>query len=226
MSGKTIRPIDAEIFSERTEGNFPSGYLTLVSIIQGAALGLLAYREGGILFSEDGTLRSLDPGNMIYLVVSLGLIVVVTHEYIWFFGVFRWMPKIRDTAIPLLLGYCELNMALAIVQPPTATLNGWWLSVFGVCLVSLLAYANSRWNCRDIFTRDNTEAQMLTNESLNKDIAVSAFGVLFSLAMVGITAKHKSFCIELVGCIVLTVAASYIALQGQRLMDRLPEKLK
>jgi len=233
-----LTPLDQNVFYKRTEQNFPSGYLTLISIIQGAAISLLAkevYDDFDIVCLLRNGISSADIVNALFVIMSVGTVITIVHEYIWFNGVFRWMPKVQDSAIPVLLGYFEINAILSLTDPLK-----WWFWAFCTCAVGVWAYYNSSRNCRNICMEDDKDAQDFIDTSLKKDITLAAVGTLLSLSMFAINFMLYSVdpCTEIVcggtikdianfiGGLLFMIIFYLIVVEGQQMMDNLPNILK
>lgn len=99
-------------------------------------------------------------GYFFYTLSSLLGIIIVSYEYAWFIGVFRWSPKVWDTIAPIGLGFSQVAPMFSLTNP-----EKWWLwnSIF--CAVGGLSFANSIWNCnRKLFGEngDNEKAFRIT----------------------------------------------------------------
>lgn len=119
-------------------------YLTLVSIMQGLALGYLLQ----VIASEVLGTGSLTILSAVQAIACLAVMIIVWHEYAIGVVLFRWRLDMVDSTIPFMFGICEFVMIAAIAIPSShPTLSGsrfsiflWSLPVF--CLVSCLAYRN------------------------------------------------------------------------------------
>lgn len=130
-------PLESKL-RERAMDTFANGYFTIVSIIQGVALGswaLITFRLAGELSwwnqAAQSALAALSS------IVTFLVVVVVSYMYFWFTVVMRWGPGILDVLIPMLLGASEMFMAANI----SADANNLWLLSSGVVgLVGALAF--------------------------------------------------------------------------------------
>lgn len=232
-----LTPLDKQVYYQRTEQNFPAGYLTLISIIQGAAISLLAkevYDRFDVVCLFRSGIASADIVNALFVLMSVATVITVVHEYIWFNGVFRWMPTVSDSAILVLLGYFEINAVLSLTVPVK-----WWFWIFCTCAVGVWAYGNSFKNCKHICRDDDKDAQDFIDEALLKDIKLAVCGAVLSLIMFVI---NFMFCTadqaqvvcgvmfrdiaNLLGGILFMVIFYFIVVAGQQMMDELPKKLK
>ncbi len=140
--------LDKSEFKQRMGQSFPAVYLTVISIIQGVALGLLAQKTLDYVSNSkttDAQAWALAP----YATLSFCTIVIVSFEYNWFVGVYRWSPKFLDTSIPFLLGIAEISPLFFLTSPVW-----WWrLNAFLVG-VGIFGYVNTLTNCKpDMFPK-------------------------------------------------------------------------
>lgn len=134
------KPLDRETFSERITQSFPSAYLTNISIIQGVALGLLAN-------SSFEYIKCASEFNWIVILriaVSFLSLIIISIEYTWVIGLFRWSPRILDTIIPFALGFSEIIPMFYLTGKDS---EAWWLYTAVLCLVGTLAFFNSLVRC-------------------------------------------------------------------------------
>jgi hypothetical protein len=124
-----LDPLTADVLVRRTSDTFPSGYLTLIAIIQGVALGIwLTSALPLILGSPDALHRIAVLGEC---VAGLSTILIVSYQYLWFSTVMRWTPTFLDTLVPYALGVAEIIPAILIVSS-----FRWWTSVTVFMLVA------------------------------------------------------------------------------------------
>lgn len=171
--GRTpIAVTNTESLKQRTVEVFPAGYTTLLSIVQGIAFGFLATGE------VVATLGGHGPPTEFGIAATAGTflaIVTVTYMYVWFTLVLRWVPSILDTLIPFSLGSLEIVMAVTVNSPEV-----WFLSVTGMQVVGLLAFAHSALRCRNsMFEREEDFRRV--KSLLNLLVTVSALGAVLSV---------------------------------------------
>jgi hypothetical protein len=110
--------LDGDVLRRRSIEVFPTAYATILSIVQGIALGTLAVRAALLIHDPRGT----DLTVVIFeAVATIAVIAVVYYNYMWFLLLFRWAPRIWDTLIPLALGIASIGVA------STVGLDGAWL---------------------------------------------------------------------------------------------------
>lgn len=160
--------LDQREFKRRMGESFPSVYLTVISIIQGVALGILGLNSFGYV----STLKSQTIENWLsilpYTFLSFLAIVVVSFEYNWFVGVYRWSPKFWDTLIPFSLGLAQIGPLYFLNQPRI-----WWILNGVFVLVGTIAFVNTLSNCKeDMFETINV--YKMTKSGVHRDIVLTA----------------------------------------------------
>lgn len=136
------QPLSASELCNRMADNFPATYLTMISIIQGVAIGVFAQNTFGAGMAVSDFLL-LSP----YFLASFLLIALVFWEYVWFTGIYRWSVKVSDTFAPLVLGVLEIGSFYYFRNIPV-----WWLMNGLICLAGTLAFANTyRHVTREMF---------------------------------------------------------------------------
>lgn len=133
---ETIEPFSPDVLKRRIVEVFPAGYLTMISIVQGVALGAAIVTTQQQLQDQQGTINRLT-------VVSQALavfvsIVVITHRYLILTIDDRWAPTIFDTLIPYALGVGEITTAVVIGRNTT-----WWIAVSVLFLAAAGTYAHT-----------------------------------------------------------------------------------
>ena len=119
-------------------------YLTLVSIMQGLALGYLLQVVAAEL-TTSGTISVL---TAVQFIACLTLLIIVWHEYAMGTVFFRWRLDMADSAIPFMFGICEYIMIAALSIPTSGHILSasrfalWLWSLPAFCVVSCLAYWN------------------------------------------------------------------------------------
>lgn len=106
----SAEPASPDRFVQRAENTFGTVYLTLISIVQGVALGFLAQATAG---SYD----TLGIDRIGRTVGAILIIIAVWQEYMVKATAFSWVPTILDTIFPFLLGVGEFLLAAAILKP-------------------------------------------------------------------------------------------------------------
>jgi hypothetical protein len=119
----------------------PSVLLTLLSIIQALALELLWSRLGETAYLWTGTWESILGWAQVFVMV-LGFL------QIWLFYTsivmrFRWMPSLRDSILPFVIGLLEFSL-IELLGPET--LGPWFYTMAVIFAVSV-------WTSQEIFKR-------------------------------------------------------------------------
>lgn len=163
-------PLDRDEFLRRLDQLFPAFYLTLIGVIQSAALGYLVIRT--LTLVRGGDLRPLPYAIIVFFVIAL-----VSLEYSAVVALFRWYPRLPDVLIPLGFGITELFLVHVLVAPAL-----WWLATALVNVVAGLGYVNTRARVgRDHFSSGDAgdAAYSLMRRGWWKGLRASLAGVLF-----------------------------------------------
>jgi hypothetical protein len=131
-----IEPLTADHLRRRIIDTFSSGYLTVIAIIQGVALGILLTTAQSH-FSKQTTLV----GHLAVIsqaLATFAAIVIVTHQYLILTALVRWTPTSLDTAIPYALGVGEIGASLVIGGNTL-----WWASYSVLMLAGVGAFSYS-----------------------------------------------------------------------------------
>lgn len=120
---RPFQVLDGDLLRMRSIEVFPTAYATILSIVQGIALGTLAVRAALLIHDPHG----IDLIDVIFeALATVAVIAVVYYNYMWFLLLFRWAPRIWDTLIPLALGVANICVA------STVGLDGAWLIFLAV----------------------------------------------------------------------------------------------
>jgi hypothetical protein len=144
--------ISKDSFKRSMLSSFPSVYLTTISIIQGVALGILAQQT---FSGVHGNLRETFP----FALASLVTIMVISYEYTWFVGMFRWPPRVWDTLVPFLLGFAEAAPMFFLRDAKM-----WWLWTAVFCIVGALAFVNTLSRCRSSMFKPHRACRVVREE--------------------------------------------------------------
>jgi len=112
---------------------FTSMYLTLTSIIQGVALAYL------VVVVDDES-HSFGVANWILVTTVFLVIAAAWHEYMTAVTVFAWIPHLRDSLIPFLLGGAELILIRSLKAE--AELEWFFLAMTLTVLMTFVAFLN------------------------------------------------------------------------------------
>lgn len=112
---------------ENIMNSFSAMYLTMLSIVQGVALGILFYKVSA-LFSA--WIKFSDIFATIYIlltVITTFLFIILTwHSYFWLAAIARWVPLIWDSILLFILGAGEFILIESLSYYNTLV----WLYLF------------------------------------------------------------------------------------------------
>lgn len=132
MGQKIPLRITRERFVEGIRTGFPASYLTVLSIIQGVAFGVLIFNGANAL--KNGVAVS-EP---VFILISFGTLVIVWYEYSWLVRIFAWQPTVADAAIPFVLGASEALLTFFFESP-----FRWTLATITFVVAGAFAYWNT-----------------------------------------------------------------------------------
>ncbi|MET0424820.1 MAG: hypothetical protein ABW046_13140 [Actinoplanes sp.] len=117
--GEAIQPMTTEVLVRRSLEFSASGFITIISIIQGVTLGLLAQQT----FEK----RTLLVG--FHSVAMLMVLVAVFYFYMTLSILLRWAPSFLDAFLPFAIGALEIPPAFFLGKPMawSAWLAAFWL---------------------------------------------------------------------------------------------------
>lgn len=115
MSQPTFDPIDRAVFRQRIQNNFSSGYLTMISIIEGVSFGILTTK------TAEAFAAGMPKSYIIYPMMSFSTIVITFYFYSYFVSVLYTLPYFRETAIPLCLAATQVAPMFFLNDP-----KNWW----------------------------------------------------------------------------------------------------
>jgi hypothetical protein len=126
-----------KLLRDRISETFSSGYMTLLAIIQGVALGGLVTTLYNRIFEDHigQATRLYDANIAIQALGVLIAIVIVTDQYFLFVQQVRWVPIILDTGAPYAMGVGEVGAALFLGKNPY-----WWASVTILLFAAAIAF--------------------------------------------------------------------------------------
>ncbi len=97
-----LPPTDLDWVRGNIGNSFSSMFLTLLSIIQGLALAVLA----------SSVQERLDTLNWIMFLTTFLMIVGVWHAYYWLAAIARWTPLIYDSLLMFFVRGCRIGRNL------------------------------------------------------------------------------------------------------------------
>jgi len=145
----------------------PSGYLTVLGIIQAVALGVLAERTFDRSLTHGMPLVHWLP----YSLLSFSFIGAVTYTYAWAAGVIKWMPDVADTFGPLAIGFSEVGPLFFLAQP-----SMWWPLTGLCCLICAGVHMYAMHRTRDMVVPSASNVERLTRLQFRDCAAVLLAG--------------------------------------------------
>jgi hypothetical protein len=115
----------------KLKGLHSTGYLTLVSIVQGVIFGLL-------VSEVTGNIDQIDALGWLCLVNTFLVITITWNEYTIGVGFYEWVMDYKDSVLPFLIGLAQAGL----VYFSFGDLTDWLLSMSLFCLLSLFAFIN------------------------------------------------------------------------------------
>lgn len=134
---RAIEPLTKDVLVRRTLEVFPSGYLTILSIIQGVSLGFTVNTAAEAQALPGPVVE--DVATLARAAMTLVGVIIVSYQYIWFTVMMRWRQSFVDSLVPFLLGTAEIVVALNIGRAAQ-----WWFSVSVFAILGLMAFANTK----------------------------------------------------------------------------------
>ena len=134
-SDQVLEKLDRNVLLRRTLDTFPAGYLTVIAIIQGVALGIWLENVVGPALAPTHRWVLIGQG-----VAGLSCIIVASYEYLWFTTIMRWTPTFLDTLVPYVLGVAEIIPALLLSR-----FTWWWLFMVILMTTGGLAFVHTMY---------------------------------------------------------------------------------
>lgn len=119
---------------KRIEDSFHGAYLTLLSIVQGVALGYLVHT-----FHNEWPIERTS--EWITFVLAGVLIAILWQEYLVGATAFAWVPTVFDIIVPFALGILES----VVIASNTVSLPMFLISCALLTSAGVIAYANYYW---------------------------------------------------------------------------------
>jgi hypothetical protein len=174
-----MESLDRAKLIQRTLEISPTGYITIISILQGVAAAILADRAYQVVKAHNASQVLV----WTQVVAVLLILTIVFHFYTATSVFTRWAPSFLDAFIPFCIGAVEI--------PPSYLVGSalWWpLVVGGLCVVAVAGLGSTvRATPKDHFANKRAHAQFIT---MIKE--VSAVLALTALSMAACAALVKS----------------------------------
>jgi hypothetical protein len=200
-----VQSLNAAVMRARSVEIFTGAYVTLLSIVQATALGLLAVKS-----SEQLKARGNQAALATESIAVLLAIVLVFYMYVWFVLLVRWTPTILDTLIPFGLGTAEIAATESIGDHRTWVLR---MAVLGA--VGALGFWHSGWRAtQDLFDspEDYSRIHKLLFRLLEVTLAIVLFAVLaYSLLDRGISIAHHDLALSAATSASVVACATVVA---------------
>lgn len=150
----------------RLKDAFGPTYLTVLSIIQGVALTDLA----AVVAAEHARFTLV---NWLLVPMNFAVLVVTWNVYAQQSVMWTWIPDLRDSAIPFLVGATELFLNHALAESLTA----WFLGLAAFAFVGAFATQHITWRAGE--DPENVELLgILRTHHLRFSLYLAANGVL------------------------------------------------
>ncbi len=188
--GKAVSAVDAHrAHVHRVVEFVPTYYITVMSVIQSAALGyLLISIKGGVAnMVAEGV---YDLVYIVQIAATFLVIVAVWHEYMIGISSFRNIPKTPDAMIPFLLALVQGGMIYGI----DFRNNTWWYFSFSlVCFVGFLSYFNMYRQAKKVPEKNRFILELLGSTPRVNEIGTLGFGaIIFSFGVFELIWKMNS----------------------------------
>jgi hypothetical protein len=161
--GEAIQALSREVLIHRSLEISPSGFITIVSIIQGVALALLAQNT----FPKPSVLVGLQSVSLLLVFVS------VFYYYLTMSVLLRWAPSFLDCFLPFAIASLEIPPAFYL-----GNVTAWcaWLAAFWFCTLGGL-WITTKWSPPSHFGGAG-DAHDLLHRLLSELRMAAAFGGL------------------------------------------------
>jgi hypothetical protein len=186
--GEAIQPMTTDVLIRRSLEFSSSGPSTIISIIQGVALGLLAQ-------------QALDKRTTLVVFHSATLLMVfvaVFYFYMTLNILLRWAPSIIDAFIPFAVGGLEIPPAFFLGSPTpwSAWLGAFWLFTSGALLLTI------KWAPPSHFGGDPIAHGMLRRLLWELQIVTAVGGALLGIGAVATTLLPNEKALSAAGVVV------------------------
>lgn len=151
---------------ENIMNSFSAMYLTMISIVQGVALGILFYKISA-LYSEWVKFPDIfSTFSLLYIlltVITTFLFIILTwHSYFWLAAIARWVPLIWDSILFFILGAFEFILIESLSCYNTLA----WIYIFSI--VGIIGGIQYIYNSIRLFDREPEDKKEKDKSILNK----------------------------------------------------------
>jgi len=225
MKLKPMNKLNKKEFKARMGDSFPSVYLTMISIIQGVALGILASQINRLIFHPEQGSTMIRHWLLVapYCIFSFMSILIVAYQYSWFIGLFKWSPAFWDIFFPFSLGLTEILPMFFLNKPA-----GWMLCTSVFSFMGVLAWRNTLIHCNSSAFGQKKKAMVRTIKLLILNIKIALMAG-FSLGIPAVfivllspdyAKKPKSnFLWFEIFVLIFPVSALFLIKKGERFMN-------
>lgn len=159
---------------------YPSVYFTLLSIIQGIALGTMIVKASAIASQGDW------PTAAILVFNGTILIAYVWIQYLTAGLMYAWTPRGLDQLLPFIIGFLEAASMLVVTRPPL-----YFLALAALALVGIVEHLDMMYGLYqygDAFT----DSDALAEECRQQRSTIRLLG-LVAIALLGLGAGVKAW---------------------------------
>ena len=172
-----VEALDGRSLRVRSSDVFSSAYVTVLSIVQGIALGTLVVTATPQFIEL--TTSQADMAQLLLVtsecLATLTAIIVVYYNYIWFLLMFRWAPTAWDTLIPVALGVGNILVSAAV-----GTTIPWLAFIALIQVIGMPSFGHTIFRSRKgQFSRP--EDYISTRRLLSQLIWMMGFGAVAAL---------------------------------------------
>ena len=166
-----------DVIRRRVGEVFPAGYLTIISIIQGVALGAAIATTQQQLLNQRSTVDRLTLE--VQALTVFVAIVVITHRHFILTVNSSWTPTILDTLIPYALGVGEITVALLVGRN-----TAWWAAVSVLFFVAVGAFGHT------YLRQERTPLYLTMQEPLMTRIIYCIISLVYSVTAAVLSASN------------------------------------
>jgi len=168
---------------------FPNIYFTIMSVIQGVAMGVLATKIVESLILSPPTDVNKLIMTSIYAGFSFFGIIVIACEYSYYVAIIKRPPYPTDIAVPIVLGMTQIGPLFFLTEPGL-----WWLLTGVFAGSGCLAYLNSLWKVSAEMKKGKVQLhhKAISVRSFKK-CTILHFAVTFFIALICYTGAYLHF---------------------------------
>jgi hypothetical protein len=199
---------------KKVKDEFPSVYLTLISIIQASVVGYL-------IITMQTHWGKLTLTNWMPPVATFLLIITVWNEYMMGSTTFRWIPRLKDSFLPFALGISEIYVVSNIVE----YLYSWCFSTSVFSFIGFLAFLNMFHSAKRHPENDPIFERIGKLEKMTKICAFSLAIVFALLGIISYTLKANPIAEIIIGAFSLILILAFLY-RGVKYWERIVDTEK